>query len=1089
MKQTTWIVLTAFTGLTCPGLLPAAQTGSHGVAPDTLDLSGTWRFALDPADTGLAENWERRRLQDHIRLPGTTDLAGKGHRLDRRTMTYPVDFIYSTFPAVAPAARADARGFLVRAYYYLGRAWYQRDIEIPEAWSGKLVKLELERVLWESRAWIDGRFLGTCDSLVAPHRYALGALVPGAHTLTVAVDNRMIHNTGTIGHAYGPETQSRWNGIVGQLRLAAFDKVHVAGLRAFPAADRRSVEAEVTLRNSSTTRWTGQLALSVLPLDGGDPVGAHHRTVTVNTGEIKRRVLIPLHHPADPWDEFSTVRYRLAARLTGEDVQSDRATVFGFRCIQRHGRHIRINGRRVFLRGTLDCCVYPKTGHPPVTVGAWLRVLGTIRSYGCNHVRYHSWCPPEAAFEAADRLGLYLAPETSFWVDDWTTQTYSKPRALGRDPAVLDFVRREIGRISDAYGNHPSFAFFCIGNELGMKGSDWNVVNGLIEEAKRHDPRRLYNATTARRRVAADDYWVTHRSGPRTRGVGPPHTGWDFARAAAAADLPVIAHETGQRPVFPDYHEFLQKFTGPLKPYNYIRLRDALDRAGLLEQVRDFEQASARFQLVQYKAEHEGMLRTADCAGYQLLMLNDFTGQSEALIGILDPFWESKGVISREEVLRWNAPTVPLARFARYVWSSDQVLEAAIEVAHYGPADLPKASAAWKLSAGATAIATGRLPAVTVPTGTLTPLGSISVPLGGLTSPTALTLIVTVEGAENQWNLWAYPPGPITEAADTVLLTEVLGERELQTLRHGGRVVLLAHGLKNDRCARTGFLSVYWSAGWWGNQFSSLGILCDPEHPALARFPSDGHSDWQWHELTEGATTFLLDGAPGGFRPIVQPVTDFHHNRLLAHVFEARVGTGALLVCGYDLTRNLSQRHAARSFRTSLLEYAAGPHFHPRYPLPLAYVKALLVPPLMQRLGAEVLSTDSQNSGYEAAKAIDGDPATMWHTQWHGGSPGFPHELTVRLKKPVTIRGVSLLPRQDGNLNGRIRECEIYLSTDGRQWGEPAARSVLANAPERQDVRFAAPKETRFLRLRALSGFDDQPFASLAELSVLIETE
>jgi hypothetical protein len=604
-----------------------------------------------------------------------------------------------------------------------------------------------------------------------------------------------------------------------------------------------------------------------------------------------------------------------------------------------------------------------------MTVEEWTRVLGTIREHGFNHVRYHTWCPPEAAFEAADRLGLYLAPETPFWVDDWTVEnTPGRPQPLGRDPDVLAYVRSEIRRISDAYGNHPSFALFTVGNEFGMEGTDWEAVEALLADAKSHDARRLYNASTARRRVPSDDYWTTHSTGRSgTRGVGPASTDWDFSAAALSADLPVVAHETGQRPVFPDYDRMLPKFTGPLLPLNYVRLRERLLGSGLAGQMVDFLRASARFQIVQYKAEHEGMLRTADFAGYQLLMLNDFTGQSEALVGVLDPFWEPKGIVAVEDVRRWNAPTVPLARFARYLWTTDETLEATVEVVHYGPADLSGATARWSLAlsdAGPSSadraaaerkfpgasIADGELGPVDVPTGGLSRLGAIRVPLAPVASMSpkgegkALTLQVSLGDASNRWPLWVYPPAGDEPSPGEVLVVRAFDGATRKALADGRRVLLLAHGLQNEHAARTGFLSVYWSAGWWGNRFSSLGLLCDPRHPALAGFPNEGHSDWQWHELAEGATTLDLEGAPEGFRPVVQPVTDFHHLRLLSHIFEARVGPGRIVVTGYDLESDLERRHAARQLRRCLLRYMQGDAFEPPWRLEEARVEAWLRP-------------------------------------------------------------------------------------------------------------------------------------------------
>ena len=407
--------------------------------------------------------------------------------------------------------------------------------------------------------------------------------------------------------------------------------------------------------------------------------------------------------------------------------------------------------------------------------------------------------------------------------------------------------------------------------------------------------------------------------------------------------MPLIAHETGQRPVFPDYDVLLPKFTGPLMPLNLERHRRTLVANGLAGQTHDFVRGSARFQLTQYKAEHEAMLRTRGYAGYQLLMLNDFTGQSEALVGILDPFWESKGVVSAVEVRAWNAPTVVLARFPKFTWAADESFTAKLEVAHFGPADLPRGPAEWELKSRSGDVLThGALDAGPVPTGGVCDLGAITAPLDFVREATALTFSVRFAGTANQWHLWAYPASRNAPEPAGVLVTRTLDDAAQQQLRDGGKVLLLAHGLQNPHVAATGFESVYWSAGWWGNQFSSLGALCDPSHPALEEFPNEGCSDWQWRDLCADATTFDLTGAPAGFRPIVQLVPDFHFNTLLGQVFETRVGDGSLLVCGYDLTSNLDQRAAVRQFRRSLFRYVGSDAFRPSVELPWPWLAGRL---------------------------------------------------------------------------------------------------------------------------------------------------
>ncbi len=316
------------------------------------------------------------------------------------------------------------------------------------------------------------------------------------------------------------------------------------------------------------------------------------------------------------------------------------------------------------------------------------------------------------------------------------------------------------------------------------------------------------------------------------------------------------------------------------------------------------------------------MLRTANYAGYQLLMLNDFTGQSEALVGILDPFWESKGVVTAGEVRAWNSPTVPLARFDRYVWSTQQDLAAQLEVAHFGPHDVQGVTAEWTLiTDDQQTVGQGQFGPMALATGQITQLGAIHLPLASIPRSTRLTLRLQVAESCNSWNLWAYPPPDTDTAEHNILVADRWDEQVEQSLSAGSNVLLLAHGLQKPYCAGTGFLSVYWSAGWWGDRFSSLGIVCDPQHPALAGFPNDGHSDWQWCELLEGATTFDLTEELNQVQPIVQPVTDFHQNRRLAQLFEVHVGPGRLLVCGYDLTSQLEERPAARQLRQSLLRY------------------------------------------------------------------------------------------------------------------------------------------------------------------------
>ncbi|MFI5382217.1 MAG: glycoside hydrolase family 2 TIM barrel-domain containing protein, partial [Tepidisphaerales bacterium] len=626
-----------------------------------------------------------------------------------------------------------------------------------------------------------------------------------------------------------------------------------------------------------------------------------------------------------------TAKLAFSGECDGRKVSDERSERFGFRLLERDGLRIRVNGRAVFLRGTVDCAVYPRTAHPPVTLDEWRGVFNTIKSYGMNHVRYHTWCPPEAAFAAADELGMYLHVESPYWYDNWMDNVPpDKHPAFGSDAAQVRFLTDEIRRIQDNYGNHPSFVMLVLGNELGSH-CDYELLAKTIADARVHDPRHLYAVATARQLLQTDDFFVTHAAGGNAaRGAGPGHTNWDFAKAAQSIEKPLIAHETGQYCIFPDFAE-IAKYTGPLKPYDLTMFKSRLESAGLAEMNRAFTQASGRWTFLQYREEIEAFLRTGDYAGFQLLSLNDFTGQGNALVGILDPFWETKGICKPEEFRRFCSPTVSLLRFGSRVWTGDQEFVGTAEVAHFGPAALKQATVRWtaKLASGGQ-IAGGEFRRVDIPVAKNTPIGEIRFTLGNLGPPARINIELRIDGTDivNDWNIWCYSPRVRTNSG-MVIISDGLDESARSALAAGKAVLLIADQAKGTRAAKPQFHSVYWSASMFPTKSATLGLLADPSHPALSRFPTEAHCDYQWQQVCAGATMFNLDGLPKDLKPIVQPIPDFHFIQRLGTVFEARLGKGRLMVCGYNL-RDLDGKPARRQLLESLLTYMNSPAFDPK---------------------------------------------------------------------------------------------------------------------------------------------------------------
>ncbi|MEO8563396.1 MAG: sugar-binding domain-containing protein [bacterium] len=886
------------------------------------DLAGAWRFRLNPAEMGRQyETWFKTRLPAAITLPGTTDEAGFG---DRTT--------------------GFELGHLTRTFRFEGYAWYQRDVEIPTEWQGKRVTLFLERAHWATTVWLDETEIGTQNSLSTPHLHDLTkAATPGRHQLTIRVDNRYLLDVGRDAHSVTDHTQTNWNGIVGRIELRATDPVWIDGVRLFTDVVRKSVRAEVTIRNTtgaplaasldmlvSRSGQSAQLARVASPVKG-----AGDRQVIELTAELGRA--------ASPWDEFDPRLYEAHLSLATANGQytDAHAETFGFREISHRGNQLLLNDRPTFLRGNLECCIFPRTGYPPTDVAEWTRIYSIAKSYGLNHFRFHSYCPPEAAFIAADRAGFLLHIELPIWAHN-----------IGRVPERDAFMRAEGERIQDVYGNHPSFVMLALGNELQ---GDFTFMNALTSDLKRRDPRRLYTTHADYARLKPEpsaDYYVCQKVAPKKmlrlhdseRLSGELGTDFDFSSYIEGFTVPTISHEVGQWVVNPPYDDFA-RYTGPLKPTNLAYFRDQLAERGMLDQARQMTLATGRFAWTLYKEDIESALRTPHFGGIHLLQLQDFPGQGEALVGLLNALWDEKGIMTPAQFRGFFSETVPLLRMPRFVWTNDQTFRAVAQVRHHGRAPLASARATWSLrDAQGTTVGSGHFAARTIDYD-LSTLGTIEAPLASVTRATRLDVSVAIPGvqAENRWKIWVFPRDIEVPAPGDVIIARSYDASVRDALAAGRRVLLLSDPMRRHTDAiASQWLPVFWSLSWFAAQPGTSSVLCDPRHPALASFPTDFHSDYQWRELLETSKAFVLNDAPKEYRPLIQVIDDYHRNHKLAVLFETRVGPGRLLASGMNLTDTGASRPVARQMLRSLVEYVQSDRFAPSIELEIGLVERML---------------------------------------------------------------------------------------------------------------------------------------------------
>ena len=915
--------------IVCLGFISLDMLAQGSDSPLSLSLAGEWNVTLGDA-----------KEVKHAMLPGTIDTNHLGF---------------------APSDTTETT-HLTRLYAYKGKATYSRTIEIPKQWKKAAVELFLERTkpTW---VYVDGNLVDSCNFISTPQRYILPKLKTGKHQLDIVVDNSRGVPEQVYGssHAYTEDTQTNWNGIIGEISLKLVE------LKAGQKLKSGMVQSE-------SRQYTGK----VLPC---------------------------------------------------------------FKDFHIEGAHFYADGHPVFLRGKHDAAVWPLTGHVDMTVEGWMKYLGICSAYGINHVRFHSWCPPEAAFVAADSLGIYLQPELPFWgsFDD-------------KDEKLMTFLHQEGENILREYGHHPSFRMMALGNEL------WGSIDKMkefVDDFREIAPDKYYtfgsNYYLGYQGVKEGmDYFTTCRIGGEGWGKYNTHTRGSFSFADAydggiinhfrpnttmnfdeacdkwaspqpwqrqdveqtsykrAAGIPIISHETGQFQTYPDFRE-IKKYTGVLYPYNFEIFRRRLAAAGMLSQADDFHKASGLWSVKLYKADIEMDLRTKNMAGFQLLDIQDYPGQGSAFVGILDAFMESKGITTANEWHQWCSSVVPLLVTDRFCYDENEMMNAKVQIANYGGESLKGKKLVWKLdyaldenfgddaapNAGAnidrfnqpSPLAQGEIPITTDEEG-LIDIGEIhhkmKVMADGFNDGNGTCLDVKIPSRKviltldidygrydarrhrNTYDLWIYTTEKNLDIyKEGVVITSDLTDEVAKKLEKGAKVLWMPTTSKNfvasaDTLSQASNATPYTVGGlfqtdYWNYRMfkticennkktvspGTLGILTNPKHPIFCDFPTEMHTNWQWFPVIKDSHPLVLDNFAKDDKPIVQVIDNIERNHKLGLVMEWKVGAGKLLVCMSDLEK-ASEYPEGRAFYESVLSYMRSPEFAPQSEITIANLRKKL---------------------------------------------------------------------------------------------------------------------------------------------------
>lgn len=873
--------------------------------------------------TSLAGAWEvclKDGTRHPVRLPGTLDENGVGE---------------------PDKPELDTR--LTRLHRYEGPAVYEKQVTLACA-PGERLFLAVERSR-ELSLTVDHlpvpRRSGT---LSTPYTFELTRFADGGtHTLCLVCDNSYPgggYDEITYSSAATDETQTNWNGMLGDIALVCQPEVFVEQVRLLTGEGKSRVCVTV----DAPCRWKGKLLVTgevlAQAVEEAHPL---ELSADVPAGRTDVWADVSLTENFPRWDELEGHMTRLTVEIPGMGVWHQHCGIRTI-CSTAEGR-LALNGRVIFLRGEANCATFPETGHEPMDVDAWRQVLHTYASYGVNAVRFHSHCPPDAAFTAADELGMLMQPELSHW----------DPYHALESEESLNIYRRELTEIIRALGHHPSFAMLSLGNELCANECGVARMHLLLREARQMDDTRLYawgsNNFYGWKGADAESDFFTGQAcdGKMLRATSasmtgplneqPPCTSYTFDEGVAAVRKhtsgPIIGFEVGQYEVLPDFEE-LADFHGVTRPVNYELIQKRVQERGMAEEWRQQVEATGELSLLCYREEVEAALRTRGMSGLSLLGLQDFPGQGTALVGMLNAHLQPKPY-SFAQPGRFEAffrPVLPLAMLPTRCFARRETAEVGLALANYGRQELV-GPMEWTLTDGRQTLC-GQVPARRWPAGQITEAGSLRLSLTRWEEPAELTLHLSVDGRENSYSLWVYPDEP-AERPDNVFMTSDWREA-LQALSRGARVLLDPEPTKEaiPGSITSQFSPDFWSVGNFPQQEGAMGLLMDPAHPIFENFPVRPWSTWPWWQMSRGRAMLL----PRQVKPLVRVLDCYKFLRPLALLAECRVGQGRLMLSGMGLGLH-QDRVEVRALTASLWHYMASEAFVPQSVMTEAELQAI----------------------------------------------------------------------------------------------------------------------------------------------------
>lgn len=886
-----------------------------------IDLSGIWQCTIP----GMTKP---------MTIPGTLDESGIGHKDVGGKKWHPDTDTNAALYQVDQGIQTR----LTRVCTYEGPARITRTLDWAKPQDKRLfIDVERSRHL---TLLVNGREVPACSarSVSTPWSFEVTDCMTGHDEIVFIADNSYPgwpHDAIVFSSAATDETQTNWNGMLGYVRLRVEERNFIRAVRAYPCGDKLDVCVEISAVKPEETDVT----VTSEALDGPSTAMARLRD---GTNEIWLKAL-PLRSDVRRWDEEEGFLYELTAAM-GEQAHTIR---FGVRDFRAEGGFLTLNGRRIFLRSEANCCVFPETGHPPMTVAEWKQVLEVYRSYGVNCMRFHSHTPPEAAFAAADEMGMLMQPELGHW----------NPETAFETEESYEYYQGELLGTLMALANHPSFVMMTLGNELAAHELGHERMEELLRLAHTQDGTRLFACASNAHygwwghKGESDFYTSTNLGKVQLRATYAGMDGYlnheypsachNYEQAMEAVrrecDKPVFSFEVGQFEVLPDFAE-IDEFRGVTRAVNYEIIRSKVQESGLMDTWMQQVEATGELSNLCYREEIEAAMRTESFSGISLLGIQDFPGQGTALVGMLNSHLQPKPYpfAQPERFRTFFRSVLPLALLPRYTYEAGELLTAPVRLANYGRTAIAGVPS-WTLKGEDVSMA-GVLPEVDAAPGGLTDLGEIRVELAGIKRAMMLTLTIRIAGAVNRYPIWVYPK---TQPACPANVHECrsLDDTALAVLAKGGTVYLSPDSTAEAIPAsiQAQFSPDFWSVGTFPYQAGGMGQLIERDHPIFREFPTDAWSNWQWWPMASQRALLL----PRRVKAIVTEMDSYAYLRPMAKLLCCRCHGGVLMISSMAL-HNLQQYPEARALQQGIYDWLSSGHADADQEMTVAEVRNMI---------------------------------------------------------------------------------------------------------------------------------------------------